>query len=77
MTIKNTISKNIRKFRQELEITTQQKIRQGDVAKAINKSRPVITKFELGLQIPDAEEIYLLANFFNKSVADFYAPEKN
>lgn len=72
MTIKNTISKNIRKFRKELEITTQTKVRQGDVAKAIHKSRPVITKFELGLQIPDAEELKLLAEFFNKSVDAFY-----
>lgn len=72
MTIKTTISKNIRKFRQELELSTKTKIRQKDVAIAINKNRSVVTKFELGLQIPDAEEIKLLADFFNRSVADFY-----
>lgn len=72
MTIKNTISKNILKFRQELAASSGTKIRQQDVAKAIHKSRPVITKFELGLQIPDAEELKLLAEFFNKSVDAFY-----
>jgi transcriptional regulator with XRE-family HTH domain len=72
MSIKTTISKNIRKFRKELEATTQTRIRQMDVAQAIHKSRPVVTKFELGLQIPDAEELKLLADFFNRSVADFY-----
>ncbi|MGX7265124.1 helix-turn-helix domain-containing protein [Enterococcus crotali] len=56
------IGKQIKKFRQEQEISQQ------ELAEHLNISRQTISKWELGKSLPDLEKVIRLSEYFNISV---------
>lgn len=43
-------------------------IKQKELAKQVNISEPTLSKYKSGTRVPDTEELYRLANFFNVSM---------
>ncbi len=74
---KRTISQNLRRFRKEKEIIEERRIPHREVAEAIHKSRTAYAKMELAIQLPDAEDLFFLAQFFNKPIEEFYGTSQN
>lgn len=50
------------------ELRTDKNMTQGELAQALNLTRPTITYYESGVRSPDAQKLILIADYFGISI---------
>lgn len=69
LTTKDDIKANIRRFREDSNLTQTQ------IAVILGLDRTTYTKWESGDTLPNAVQIARLATIFDKSIEDFFRPQ--